>query len=197
MAIPQQDPYISPAEAAGEPEAIKPDPSFWRRIEERTGQKISACFLCRKCSSGCPLGPAMDLLPHQVVRMVQLGLKEEVLASPTLWLCASCQTCSTRCPNEIDIARLMDGLRELSLQEESPPGEPKVRNFYLAFLDAVRTHGRIHEIGLIARQKLRNGELFRDIRLGWEMIRRGKLRLLPSRIRNVHQVAAAFKKAEE
>jgi len=181
----------------GEPEAVKPNPSFLWQVEERTGQKISACFLCGKCSSGCPVGPDLDLLPHQLVRMIQLGLQPEVLASATPWLCASCETCSTRCPNEIDIARLMDGLRELSLQQESPPGEPKVRNFYLTFLEAVRTHGRIHEIGLMARQKLRNGELFRDIRLGWEMIRRGKLRLLPSRVRNVQQVAAAFKRTEE
>lgn len=176
---------------------IMPDPSFLGQVEERTGQKISACFFCGKCSSGCPVGPVLDFLPHQLVRMVQMGLKQKVLESSTIWLCASCETCSTRCPNEVDIARLMDGLRELSLQEKSPVGEPKIRDFYLAFLDAVRTHGRIHEVGLVARQKLRNGELFKEMRLGWEMFRRGKLRLIPSKIRNLRQVAMAFEKMEE
>lgn len=197
MAIPRRENPIQSSEATVEPEAVMPDPSFLHQVEERTGQKISACFLCRKCSSGCPVAPALDLLPHQLVRMVQMGLKQEVLESSTIWLCASCETCSTRCPNEVDIARLMDGLREFSLQEESPPGEPKIRNFYLAFLDAVRTHGRIHEMGLIARQKLRNGELFKEMRLGWEMIRRGKLRLMPSKVRDLRQVATAFEKAEK
>jgi heterodisulfide reductase subunit C len=178
-------------------EPVTPDATFLKEVEERCGQPISPCFHCFKCSSGCPVTFAMDHLPNKVVRMVQMGLREEVLRSSTIWLCASCETCSTRCPNEVEIARLMDGLRELAVREGSSAGEPKIRGFHLAFLAAIRDNGRIHELGLIARQKLRNGELLKDLRLGWEMLRRGKLRLLPSRVRGVRQVAAAFERSED
>jgi len=75
---------------------IEPDPSFMKQMLEGGSPQISPCFQCIKCSSGCPLGFAMDHLPHQIIRMVQMGLKHEVLASSAIWLCASCETCVTR-----------------------------------------------------------------------------------------------------
>ena len=79
--------------------------SFRDRVVESVGEEIFACYQCYKCSAGCPVSFAMDILPHQVIRSVLFGQKKKVLSSKTIWICASCETCTTRCPNEIDIAK--------------------------------------------------------------------------------------------
>jgi CO dehydrogenase/acetyl-CoA synthase alpha subunit len=76
-------------------------------VEEISGQKVSACFQCAKCTGGCPVIWAMDIHPHQVLRYAQLGLADELLHSKTLWICASCQTCDSRCPREVDIPKVI------------------------------------------------------------------------------------------
>lgn len=88
-----------------------------RRVEEISGQPLLACNQCGKCSAGCPAAGAMDLLPNQVLRLAQLGL-EEVLSSRTIWLCASCLTCLSRCPKGVDLPRVMEALRRLALRAE-------------------------------------------------------------------------------
>lgn len=84
-------------------------------IEEISGEDLLACNQCGKCSAGCPVAVVMDLLPSQVIRMAQLGM-EEVLESQTIWICASCLTCVSRCPKGVDLPRLMEALREISLR---------------------------------------------------------------------------------
>lgn len=86
---------------------------FIERIEELSGENVFACYQCGRCSAGCPMASEMDLLPNQVIRMVQMGLDEEVLRSKTLFLCASCFTCESRCPKGIDMARVMEAVRHL------------------------------------------------------------------------------------
>ena len=95
---------------------------FVRQIEETSGQDLLACNQCGKCSAGCPVVSVMDLLPSQVVRMAQLGM-EDVLGTtdrggqPTVWLCASCLACATRCPRGVDLPRLMEALRQIALRQ--------------------------------------------------------------------------------
>jgi len=105
------------------PKSVVPKPSLRKRIEELSGQKISACFQCEKCTNGCPVTFAMDIVPHKVIRLLHLGLINEVLHSDTIWVCASCETCTTRCPNDIDIARIMDTLRQMSQREGVKPSQ--------------------------------------------------------------------------
>ena len=89
---------------------------FVRQVEEISGQNLLACNQCGKCSAGCPVVAAMDILPSQVIRMAQLGM-EEVLESNTIWICASCLTCVTRCPKGVDLPRLMEALRQIALRK--------------------------------------------------------------------------------
>jgi heterodisulfide reductase subunit C len=86
-----------------------------QQVEEISGQDLLACNQCGRCSAGCPAVAAMDLLPSQVVRQAQLGL-EETLECETIWICASCLTCVTRCPKGVDLPRLMEALRQVSLR---------------------------------------------------------------------------------
>jgi heterodisulfide reductase subunit C len=89
---------------------------FVARVEEISGQDLLSCNQCGKCSAGCPVVAAMDLLPSQVIRMAQLGM-EDVLESNTIWICASCLTCATRCPKGVDLPRLMEALRQIALRQ--------------------------------------------------------------------------------
>jgi heterodisulfide reductase subunit C len=96
---------------------------FVRDVEEISGQDLLACNQCGKCSAGCPVAFAMDLLPSQVIRYVQLGL-EEALMSQTIWLCASCLTCVSRCPKGVDLPRVMEALRQIVLRREGDRLQP-------------------------------------------------------------------------
>jgi len=176
---------------------IRPDLSFLAAVEARSGQKVSRCYQCRKCTNGCPASFAMDVMPNQVMRMIQLGLEEELLRSKTIWVCASCQTCTTRCPNDIDIAHLMDTLRQLSQESGVPPGEPNVVKFHKAFLDSIRRHGRVFELEMVALYKLATLDFFSDTKLAWEMLKRGKLKFLPSRVKEKGEIRQMFDKPKE
>jgi len=88
------------------------------RVEEYSGQDLMACYQCGKCAAGCPVAFAMDMLPSQVIRYAQLGLVEKLLDSKTIWLCAACQACYTRCPKGIDLSRIMEALREIVMLEK-------------------------------------------------------------------------------
>jgi len=149
-------------------------------VRARTGELVELCFQCQTCASGCPLAYAMDLTPAQLLRAVRLGLDDEVLASRTIWLCASCQTCTTRCPQGIDIARVMDAIRGVSIEEGRPAALRNVRAFYLTALSNMRLFGRMYEAGLMGVLKVRTREFKKDLGLGMAMIRRRKLRFFPA-----------------
>jgi heterodisulfide reductase subunit C len=86
-------------------------------IKEISGVDVRACYQCGKCAAGCPLASTMDLMPNQIIRLIQVGEHEQALRSHTIWQCASCLTCAARCPKEVDPARVMDALRTLLMRE--------------------------------------------------------------------------------
>ncbi len=88
---------------------------FVRQVEAISGENMLACNQCGKCSAGCPVAFDFDLLPSQVIRLVQLGI-EEVLESQAIWTCAACLTCVARCPKGIDLPRIMEALRLVAMQ---------------------------------------------------------------------------------
>lgn len=90
---------------------------FIEKVQELSGQNLLACYQCGKCSAGCPAVSEMDILPNQIIRYAQLGLKEELLKSKAIWICASCLTCNTRCPKGINIAEVIEALRQVLLRK--------------------------------------------------------------------------------
>lgn len=91
--------------------------SFVDKVQELSGQNLLACYQCGKCSAGCPAVSQMDILPNQIIRFAQLGLKDELLASRAIWICASCMTCNARCPKGINIAEVIEALRQILLRK--------------------------------------------------------------------------------
>ncbi len=98
--------------------------NFVKKVAELSGQNLNLCYQCGKCSAGCPMGFAMDILPNQVIRLIQLGLEEDLTTSKTVWLCASCLTCTARCPRGVDLSRVMEAVRLLTLRKNKNRIEP-------------------------------------------------------------------------
>jgi heterodisulfide reductase subunit C len=91
--------------------------AFVAKVEKISGQKLLACYQCGKCSAGCPMAAHMDVLPNQIIRMAQLGMQKQLLATKTIWVCVSCLTCNSRCPKDIRIAEVIESLRETALRD--------------------------------------------------------------------------------
>ncbi len=96
----------------------KEEREFRQKIEEISGENIFSCYQCGKCSAGCMFSDKMDRTVNQQILRIQLGQKEKVLSANTHWVCASCLTCSVRCPRDIDVAAIMEAIREYTLREE-------------------------------------------------------------------------------
>ena len=181
-----------------------PDFSLSRRLSEAGALPISACYQCKKCSAGCPLTFAMDLLPDRVIRLALLGQTEALLSSRTIWVCSSCVTCSARCPNGIDIAGVMDWLKEEALKTGKAVDQPEVAAFHRFFLDSLhRAGGRLSEMALMRRFtlfKLRRrpqvDEVLGNIKLGWGLFKRGRLRLVgPPALKGRNEIEKIFQRA--
>ena len=92
--------------------------NLFDRFETISGENIYKCFQCGCCSAACPVTAEMDLLPNQVIRYIQVGLTDEVLNGNTMWICATCYSCQARCPRGIDIAKVMEALRQIKLRSK-------------------------------------------------------------------------------
>jgi heterodisulfide reductase subunit C len=149
-------------------------------ILHETGQKVNRCYQCNKCAAGCPVSYAMDYTPAQIIHAIRLGLDELALSSKTVWLCASCETCSARCPQEVDVAGVMDAVKIVALRRGVRPAVPRVASFYRAALGNIKRCGRMFELGMIADLKLRTRDFLKDAGLGMRMLRKGKLKVIPS-----------------
>lgn len=170
---------------------------FTRRVERISGQHLAQCYQCGKCTAGCPVAFAADYPPNQIIRGAQLGMEEQVLGSDTIWLCAGCETCTTRCPQGVDLARVMDALRSLALVEGVRPPRRIVPLFHRLFLGSVRQHGRIFEVGLMGLLNVLGGHLTKDLELAPGMFLKGKLSPLPPREGGLDDLKGLYARARE
>ncbi|MDP2744782.1 MAG: 4Fe-4S dicluster domain-containing protein [Dehalococcoidia bacterium] len=163
-------------------------------VEKQSGENVSRCYQCGKCTAGCPVAYRMDLGPRRVIRSVQLGLKDEALKSNAIWFCVSCLTCSARCPREIDIARVMESVRLLAVREGIKPAEEQINLFHKLFLDNIKALGRINELLLGGLYNLKSGHLTQDLPLFLQMVPRGKISFVPRRAPGTAELGAIFER---
>jgi heterodisulfide reductase subunit B len=159
-----------------------------RQIQEDCGENVYLCFQCKQCTAGCPVADHFDLTPHRLLRSIQLGQKEKVLNSKTIWLCAGCEACSTRCPQGVNTPLIVDSLRIMAAREGIKPAVPPIPAFYKSALWGIKLFGRMYEAGLMGDLYLRMAlsgdldfaQLFNeDVPLALKMFRAGKLSPLP------------------
>ena len=168
------------------------DSNFLEEAKKMSGENLSLCYQCLKCTVGCPTAPYLDIRPNNVIRMIQMGMKDEVLRSHAIWLCVSCETCGTRCPNEIDIGVLMDTLREMAIEEKVPAAEKNIHLLHEAFVKSIRRGGRVHEATMLIDYKLRSRDFFTDLGPGMKLFFKGKIPLFPEFIRGRKDIKRIF-----
>ena len=173
------------------------DLAFSHKVREVSQAGLQRCYQCQTCTLSCPVAYAMDFPPHQLIRMVHLGLREQVLSSATIWLCATCETCVARCPQEVDILRLMDTLKEMALQEKVRGKESVIPIFHHTFLESIRRFGRQYELSMVVLLKMRTKDFFSDLDFGVKMLLKRKFGLIPPKIEGAKEVRAIFEKTKE
>jgi heterodisulfide reductase subunit C len=157
-------------------------------LQALTGENALLCYQCKKCTLGCPSAYAMRMKPHELMRAIQLGAREEVYWSGTLGICLSCETCNTRCPQGINILRLIDGLRELAKRSEYYNPFPAIPAMQRAFLALIKQFGRIYPLGLALLTHLQMLAPFKDIDLASPLLKKGRLWIFPRKTRGVKEL---------
>ena len=165
-------------------------------VQSLSAEVLELCFHCHKCAAGCPVVGAMTYGPDCILRMISLDQQEEVLRSRDIWLCAGCYTCATRCPNDIDIAAVMDALRQIAVARGIPAGERDALLFHRLFLGVVQRLGRSHEAAMLGLFKvLSRIPIYKDMDSGARLFLRGKVPLLPENTRSAADVQRIFKRS--
>jgi len=129
---------------AYDPEAAR---SLIDEVSERSGQNLLACYQCRRCAAGCPVGEETGYVtPDRLIRMIALGDRQAALENELVWRCVSCYTCGTRCPNDIQTARITETLKKMAKEAHLEPLRPKIADFHSAFVESGVRWGRVNEM---------------------------------------------------
>jgi heterodisulfide reductase subunit C len=170
-----------------------------RRLFDATGVSVTRCYQCGKCTAGCPMAEEMDYTPSHILRLLQLGLpgfEDKVLGAYSPWVCLTCEMCYARCPQDVDIPKMMDFLRSeaVRLNKVNPRANDFV-SFHKTMLDSIRYVGRLYEVGMIMGYKARTGHLFEDIMMAPTLFFKGKLKIFPHLIKNRKNMSQIFKRS--
>ena len=124
--------------------------SLVEEVQKRSGQNLQSCYQCRRCAAGCPVGEETGVTPDRLIRMILVGDREAALNNLLVWKCVSCYTCGTRCPNNIQTARITETLKLMSKEAHLKPLVPRIADFHNAFMKSTGHLGRVNEIELMA-----------------------------------------------
>lgn len=174
----------------------KPDLTFIKEVEEKSGQAMAKCYQCGNCTAGCPMSFTFDIPVSKIMRFIQTGQKETVLSSKAIWMCATCETCSERCPNEIEVATVMDVCRHMARRADKCAVR-SAKSFGNSFMQSIMWNGRLHEVGTMAGFMLRTGRLITDVDLAPKVLPKGKMSIFPHRTAGKSEVQAILKRFNE
>ncbi len=155
---------------------------------------IYYCYQCGKCTAGCPLSDVYDYQPNEIIRLIQLNKIDDIINSNSVYLCASCEICSSRCPQQVNIAAVMNHLRIKSWQYNVFKLK-EISNFYKIFLRIIEKLGKSFEPLLILTLNLLNKRFFNDMDLMPGILLRQKIRLIPELTKNRKEIARIINKS--
>jgi heterodisulfide reductase subunit C len=180
-------------------------------VMARSGQNITACYQCRRCAAGCPVGEETGYVtPDRLIRMILLGDREQALSNELVWKCVSCYTCGTRCPNEIQTAKITETLKYMSKEEHLDPLLPKVAAFHKSFCTAANHLGRLNEIEFMGLYEMKNtfrnlirfkfkeiyNETMAQAKLGMMMTKKKRMHFGIEKVKHLSDLKRLLKKAK-
>jgi len=188
---------------------VEAAPALAREVARRSGQNLLACYQCRRCAAGCPVGEESGVTPDRLIRMLLLGDAQGALDNLLVWKCLACYTCGTRCPNDIQTARITEVLKQISKKEHREPLLPKVAAFHGAFVKAAGQAGRFNElvgmgmyeaqaaVGEFKRGGLRAAlaELKAQAKLGQAMMKKKRMHLKYESVKDKGEIKSLYRKA--
>ncbi len=158
------------------------------------GEKIPTCMQCGICAGSCPVSHEMDYTPRELVRLIQLGLKKDVLNSNTIWICTTCFSCSVRCPRGIHPTELMETLKPIAVAEGV---KNKNAKFDSVFSEVIKKNGRASEFLLISKYSLSEPGMIKQAPFGLSLFSKGKLPLSIDKMENMGELDTIFKLGEK
>jgi len=161
------------------------------------GEAIRSCIQCGMCTGSCPTANKWDYPPRRVIAMVRAGLREELLSSNSMWFCASCYTCTVRCPRDIKPADIMHALEILAIRSGLSTKRNRTPTMYKCFVDSARGNGRVYELGMMIKLFMRTNP-FSALKLapvGLGLFLHKRLPLKPTRIKGIGELKAILDKA--
>ncbi len=163
------------------------------------GDKIKGCIQCGTCTGSCPVSYAMDISPRGVMALFRAGDIESILRSRTIWVCASCYACTTRCPSGIKITDILYALKRIAMDKGIFPSRFPVYALSEQFVKMVNRYGRNYELGLVARFNIKSGwkKFWPLAPLAWKMFTHGRLAFRPDRIKGLEQIRKIIRQAEK
>jgi heterodisulfide reductase subunit C len=179
-------------------------------IINRSGQNILACYQCRRCAAGCPVGEETGVTPDRLIRMILVGDREAALNNLLVWKCVACYTCGTRCPNNIQTARITETLKQMGKKSHATPLLPRVADYHNSFMTSTKHFGRVNEIEFMAIYETKTAvkeifqgklkavldEMLGQAKLGADMSKKKRMHVGLDRIKNLSEVKALYNKAK-
>lgn len=164
-----------------------------------SGDRIKRCIQCGTCTGSCPVSYAMDISPRQLIALFRAGEMEAIMKSRTIWICASCYACTTRCPSGIKITDIMYALKRTAMEKRQKSRTPQVQTLAKLFVENLMRYGRLHEGTLIRKYYIRTGfmRLFKFLPLVKLMYRTKRLALFPKKIKAHASLSRIIRKAQE
>jgi heterodisulfide reductase subunit C len=180
-------------------------------ISIRSGQNLLACYQCRRCAAGCPVGDESGVTPDRLIRMILLGQRDEALNNKLTWKCVACYTCGTRCPNNIQTARINEALKQMGKEAGLIPALHSVDAFHNAFLASVSRSGRLNEIDFMREYETKNiladiksgrfkdafVEIAGQAKLGLSMLMKKRLHFKKERVSGLQEIKHLYEKAKK
>lgn len=174
--------------------------AFYReKLVKRVQADVRDCYQCGNCTAGCPAAFTFDYTPNQVMRMLQVGLVDQVLDSKAVQLCIQCLTCTARCPRNIDIAGIFEDLKTIATAQERDLPE-HVKTFNKTFLDAVARFGRLpefYDMAMFYMGTLNPKMALGNVGLMVPVMTRRKMPLVPRRAKGADEVSRIYQKTME
>jgi len=169
-----------------------------------SGESVRWCIQCGMCSGSCPNAAQMDYPPRKIIALLRAGRRYDVLTSNTMWVCASCYLCTVRCPKDVKVTELMHTLERLSTYHGLTSRGTSTSIMYRAFVDSIKSNGRIHELGMMMKfylstlltGKINPLAMIKMLPLALKLLSRGRMVIKPRKIKGIEQVKTIVERAQ-